>query len=88
VGQIALEILRNLVSCVRVSEYDVNNGVQGILYKFSLLNKPELNKVYHSLYNFFLGRIQGVKLGDISENTLSNIIYKIKVFQELNNCIN
>jgi hypothetical protein len=60
----------------------------GILYKFGLLNKPELNKVYHSLYNFFLGRIQGVKLGGVSENTLSNIIYRIRVLQELKNFIN
>jgi hypothetical protein len=49
------------------------------------MNKPELNKVYHSLYNFFLGKIQGVKLGEVSENKLSNIIYRIRVFQELNN---
>jgi hypothetical protein len=55
-------------------------------YTSSLLNKPELNKVYHSLYNFFLGRIQGVKLGGVLENTLSNITYRIKVFQELKNC--
>ena len=27
--------------------------------KFGLLNKPELNKVYHSLYNFFLGGRKG-----------------------------
>jgi hypothetical protein len=40
------------------------------MYKFALLNKPELNKVYHSLYNFFLGRIQGVKLGEDLDNTL------------------
>jgi hypothetical protein len=51
------------------------------MYKFALLNKPELNKVYHFLYNSFFGRIQGVKLGGVSENTLSNIIYRIKVFQ-------
>jgi hypothetical protein len=59
-----------------------------MLYKFGLLNNPELNKVYHSLYNFFLGRIQGVKLGEVLENKLSNIIYRIIVFQELNNFIN
>jgi hypothetical protein len=29
--------------------------VRGILYKFDLLNKLKLNKVHHSLYNFFLG---------------------------------
>jgi hypothetical protein len=29
------------------------------LYKFGLLNKPELNKVYHSLYNLFLGGRKG-----------------------------
>jgi hypothetical protein len=27
--------------------------------KFGLLNKPELNKVYHSLYNLFLGGRKG-----------------------------
>jgi hypothetical protein len=27
-----------------------------------------------------------VKLGGVSENTLSNIIYKIRVLQELKNC--
>jgi hypothetical protein len=52
---------------------------------FNLMNKLELNKVYHSFYKFLLGRIQGVKLGEFSENTLSNIIYRIRVFQELNN---
>jgi hypothetical protein len=52
-----------------------------MLYKFGLLNRPELNKVCHSFYNLFLGRIQGVKLGGVSENTLSNIIYKIRVLQ-------
>jgi hypothetical protein len=51
------------------------------MYKFTLLNKPELNKVYHSLYKLFLGRIQGVKLGGVSENKLSNIIYRIRLFQ-------
>jgi hypothetical protein len=59
-----------------------------MLYKLGLLNRPELNKVYHSFYNLFLGRIQGVKNRGVSENTLSNIIYRIKVLQELNNCIN
>jgi hypothetical protein len=57
-----------------------------MMYKFSLLNKPELNKVYHFLYNSFLGRIQGVKLGGVSENTLSYIIYRIIIFQEVKNC--
>jgi hypothetical protein len=52
-----------------------------MLYKFALLNKPELNKVYHFLYNSFSGRIKGVKIGGDSENTLSNITYRIKVFQ-------
>jgi hypothetical protein len=56
-----------------------------MLYKFALLNIPKLNKVYHSIYKFFSGRIQGVKLGGVSENTLSNIIYRIILFQELNN---
>jgi hypothetical protein len=50
-----------------------------MLYKLGLLNRPELNKVYHSFYNLFLGRIQGVKIGGVSENTLSKIIYRIKV---------
>jgi hypothetical protein len=59
-----------------------------MLYKLGLLNKLELNKVYHSFYNLFLGRIQGVKIGGVSENTLSNIIYRIIVFQELKNCRN
>jgi hypothetical protein len=27
-----------------------------------------------------------VKIGGVSENTLSNIIYRIKVLQELKNC--
>jgi hypothetical protein len=58
-----------------------------MLYKFALLNKPELNKVYHFLYNSFSARIQGVKLGGVSKNKLSNIIYRIRVFQEVNNCI-
>jgi hypothetical protein len=57
-----------------------------MLYKFALFNKPELNKVYHFLYNSFSGRIQGVKLGGVSEITLSNIIYRIRVFKEVNNC--
>jgi hypothetical protein len=57
--------------------------VRDILYKFGLLNRPELNKVYHSFYNFFLERIQGVNLGGVLENTLSNIIYRIRVLQEL-----
>jgi hypothetical protein len=61
---------------------------RGILYKFGLLNKQKMKKVYHSLYNFFLGRIQGVTLGEVSENKLNNIIYRIIVFKELNNCIN
>jgi hypothetical protein len=51
-----------------------------MLYKLGFLNGPELNKVYHSLYNLFLGRIQGVKIGGVSENTLSNIIYRIILF--------
>jgi hypothetical protein len=51
-----------------------------MLYKFALLNKPELNKVYHFLYKSFSGRIQGVKLGGVSENTLSYIIYRVRVF--------
>jgi hypothetical protein len=55
------------------------------MYKFGLLNRPKLNKVYHSFYNFFLGRIQGLKLGGVLENTLSNIIYRIRVLQELKN---
>jgi hypothetical protein len=29
------------------------------MYKFGLQNKPELNKVYHSLYNLFLGGRKG-----------------------------
>jgi hypothetical protein len=29
-----------------------------------------------------------VKIRGVSENTLSNIIYRIRVLQELNNCIN
>jgi hypothetical protein len=56
-----------------------------MLYKLGLMNKPELNKVYHSLYNLFLGRIQGVKIEEVSDNTLSNIIYRIIVLQELKN---
>jgi hypothetical protein len=58
------------------------------MYKFTLLSRQELNKVYHSFYNLFLGRIQGVKIGGVSENTLSNIIYRIRVLQELKNCRN
>jgi predicted DNA-binding protein YlxM (UPF0122 family) len=30
---------------------------------WGLMNRPKLNKVYHSFYNFLLGRIQGEKLG-------------------------
>jgi hypothetical protein len=56
--------------------------------KFTLLNRPELSKVYYYFYNLFLGRIQGVKIGGVSENTLSNIIYRIRVLQELKNCRN
>ena len=74
---IALEILRDLVSYVWISESDIKYWAWGIMYKFTLLNKPELNQVYHSLYNFFLGRIQGVKIGGVSDNTLSYIIYRI-----------
>jgi hypothetical protein len=59
-----------------------------MLYKLGLLNRPELNKVYHSFYNLFFGRIQGVKIGGVSENTLINIIYRIRVLQELKNCRN
>ena len=40
-----------------------------MLYKLGLLNRPELNNVYHSFYNLFLGRIQGVKFLGVSENT-------------------
>jgi hypothetical protein len=58
-----------------------------MMYKFALLNKPKLNKVYHFLYNCFSRRIQGVKPGLFLENTLSNIIYRIRVFQEVKNCI-
>jgi hypothetical protein len=58
-----------------------------MLYKFTLLNKLELNKVYHFLYNSFSGWIQRVKLGGVPENTLSNIIYRIRVLQEVKNCI-
>jgi hypothetical protein len=57
-----------------------------MLYNFALVNKLEWNKVYHFLYNSFSGRIQGVKLGGVSWNTLSNIIYMIRVFQEVKNC--
>jgi hypothetical protein len=59
-----------------------------MLYTLGLLNLSKLNKVYHSFYNLFLGRIQGVKIGGVSKNTLSNIIYRIRVFQELKNCRN
>jgi hypothetical protein len=59
-----------------------------MMYNLSLLNRPELNKVYHSFYNLLLGRIKGVKIGGFSENTLRNIIYRIKVLQELKNCRN
>jgi hypothetical protein len=59
-----------------------------MMYKLGLLNRLKLNKVYHSLYNLFLGRIQGVKIGGVSENTLSDIIYNIRVIQEFNNCKN
>ena len=78
--QIELERERTLVLFVRVLESDVKYWAWGILYKFAFLNEPELNKVYNSLYNLFLGRIQGVKLGGVSENTLSYIIYRIKLF--------
>jgi hypothetical protein len=30
-----------------------------------------------------LGRIQGVKIGGVSKNTLSNIIYKIRIIPEI-----
>ena len=83
-----MEIVQNVFSFVRVSESDVKYWAWGVLYKFSLLNRPELYKVYHSFYKFFLGRIQRVKLGGASKNTLSNIIYRIRVFQELKNCGN
>jgi hypothetical protein len=56
-----------------------------MLYKLGILNRLELNKVYHFFYNLFLGRIQRVKIGGVSENTLSNIIYRIRVLQELKN---
>jgi hypothetical protein len=59
-----------------------------MMYTLGLLNRPELNKVYHSFYNLFLGRIQGVKIGGVSKNALSNIIYRIRVLQELKNCRN
>ena len=85
---LSLEILWTIFSCVQVSKSDVKYWARVILYKFTLVNKPELNKVCHSLYNFFLGRIQGVKLGGVSENILSNVIYRIRVLQELKNCRN
>ena len=53
------------------------------MYKLGLLNRPKLNKVYHYFYNVFSGRIEGVKIGEVSENTLSNIMYRIRVLQEL-----
>ena len=71
---IELEILRAVVSYVQILESYVKYWAQGILYNFTLLNKLELNKVYHFVYNSFSGRIQGVKLGGVSENTLSNIV--------------
>jgi hypothetical protein len=49
-------------------------------------NRPELNKVYHSFYNLFLGRIKGMKIRGVSENTMNNITYRIKLLQELKNC--
>ena len=36
-----------------------------MLYNLGLMNRPKLNKVYHSFYNLFLGRIQGVKIGGV-----------------------
>jgi hypothetical protein len=59
-----------------------------MMYKLGILNRPKLNKVYHSFYNLFLGRIQGVKIGGVLENTLNNIIYRIRVVQEFKNCRN
>jgi hypothetical protein len=59
-----------------------------MLYKLGLLNRPELNKVYHSFYNLFLGRIQGLKIGGVLETTLNNIIHRIRVLHELKNCRN
>jgi hypothetical protein len=86
VRPIALDRVHSLVSCLGISESYVKYVAWGIMYNFALLNKPELNKVYHFLYDFFLGRIQGEKLGGVSENTLSNIIYRVIIFQEVNNC--
>jgi hypothetical protein len=37
----------------------LDSGASHNLMKFGLLNKPQLNKVYHSLYNFFLGGRKG-----------------------------
>jgi hypothetical protein len=88
VGKISLERVWTVVSFVQVSESDVKYSAQVILYTLGLLNRPELNKVYHSFYYFFLGRIQEVKLGGVSENTLSNIINRIRILQELKNCRN
>jgi hypothetical protein len=58
-----------------------------MLYKLGLMNRPKLNKVYHSFYNLLLGRIKGVKIRGVLDNKLSNIIYKIKLLQELKNCV-
>ena len=88
VGSLPLERVRTIVSCVWVSKSYVKYWARDMLYKLGLLNRPELNKVYHSFYNLFLGRIQEVKIRGVSENTLSKIIYRIRVLQELNNCIN
>ena len=73
-GPLPLERVWNLFSFVGVLELDVKYWAWGMLYKLGLLNRLELNKAYHSFYNLFLGRIQGVKIGEVSENTLSNII--------------
>jgi hypothetical protein len=82
VRQIALDRVQSLVSCLGISESCVKYVAWGILYRFSLLNKPKLNKVYHFLYDLFLGRIQGEKLGGVLENKLSNIIYRFIIFRE------
>jgi hypothetical protein len=50
-----------------------------MLYKWGLMNKPELNKVYHSFHNLFLERIQGVKIRGVSENTLSKASSRISL---------
>jgi hypothetical protein len=45
VGLVALDLGQSVVLWVRVSEFDINYFVRGILYKGDLLERPKIGKL-------------------------------------------